>query len=141
MRGRQPAIQAQSGFCMPSQNMLSVKLREELGYGVSQVGVGWSVIGLASIYAGAALFGVAFNAIFGLVPTLISLNFVAGEAIRVFAYATVLLGIGSMLGNALGGLLRDWTQSFTAIYAVALVLCLLLLGLTISLPKVAKRRD
>ena len=176
------AIMFMSGLaCMPSQNMLSAYLREELGYDVAQVGMAWSVIGMAgmaggfamgaladwisaraslaltfamltlsalafllnagvaTVYLGAALFGVAFNAIFGLVPTLISLNFVASEATRVFACATVLLGVGSMLGNALGGLLRDWTQSFAAIYAVAFGVCLLLLGLALSLPRVAVR--
>jgi predicted MFS family arabinose efflux permease len=84
---------------------------------------------LALTFALLALSALAFLVNAGLVSIFV------GEATRVFAYATVMLGVGSMLGNALGGLLRDWTQSFTAIYAVALVLCLLLLGLTLSLPK------
>lgn len=90
----------------------------------------WAIVGAA------AVFGFAFNATFGLVPAYIGQHFASAEATRVFGYATVMLGLGSMLGNAASGLLRDWAHSFTPIYLLALLLCVLLVWITLALPKV-----
>jgi hypothetical protein len=52
----------------------------------------------------------------------------------------VALGLGSMLGNLLGGLLREQQQSFVPVYLASLGVNLLLIGLSLSLPGAQRRR-
>ena len=96
-----------------------------MGHGVG-LGVGPGVV-----LAGAMLFGLAFNALFGLVPALVSQRFAVFEASQVFAFSNVALGLGSMLGNLAGGLLRQRLQSFVPVFWVILLLELLLLALSL----------
>ncbi len=91
------------------------------------------------VYLGAAIFGLAFNAIFGLVPAYISLNFPKSTAAMVFGMANVALGVGSMLGNYFGGAVYDWTQSFSLLYQVSTGVALLLVLLTVFLERLPKR--
>ena len=95
---------------------------------------------LWEVLAGAALFGLVFNAIFGLVPAFVSLSFDAHKATAVFALSNVALGLGSMLGNLLGGLLREQQQSFVPVYLASLGVDLLLIGLSLFLPGAQRRR-
>lgn len=85
------------------------------------------------VLLGAALFGLAFNSIFGLVPAFVSLSFDTHKATAVFALSNVMLGLGSMLGNLLGGLLRERLQSFVPVYLGSLGVELLLIGLSLYL--------
>ncbi len=85
------------------------------------------------VYVGAAIFGLAFNAIFGLVPAYVSLNFPKSTATQIFGLATVLLGVGSMIGNFSGGMIHDYLHSFSAIFQISTVTALLLAVLTFSL--------
>lgn len=61
-------------------------------------------------------FGTAFYAIFGLVPAYISQTFGKGEAAIVFSTGNIALGAGGIIGNLLGGLLKDASGTFTAAY-------------------------
>jgi predicted MFS family arabinose efflux permease len=88
---------------------------------------------LWEVLIGAGLFGLSFNAIFGLVPAFVSLCFNANMATAVFAASNVMLGLGSMLGNLLGGLLREQQQSFVPVYVSALAIDLLLILLSLYL--------
>jgi predicted MFS family arabinose efflux permease len=92
------------------------------------------------IMLGAALFGLAFNAIFGLLPAFVSQSFDAHKATTVFALGNFMLGSGSMLGNLLGGVLRDYQQSFVPVYIGSLGVDLLLIGLSLYLRRASQRR-
>jgi len=85
------------------------------------------------VYVGAAIFGLAFNAIFGLVPAYVSLNFPKSTATPIFGLATVLLGVGSMIGNFFGGMIHDYLNSFSVIFQISTATGLLLAVLSFSL--------
>jgi MFS family permease len=85
------------------------------------------------VLIGAGLFGMSFNAIFGLIPAFVSLSFNASKATAVFAASNVMLGLGSMLGNLLGGLLREQQQSFVPVYVGALAIDFLLILMSLYL--------
>lgn len=95
---------------------------------------------LWEVLLGAGLFGLAFNAIFGLVPAFVSLSFDAQKATAVFALSNATLGLGSMLGNLLGGLLREKLQSFVPVYLGSFAFELVLLGLSLYLHQVRQKR-
>jgi predicted MFS family arabinose efflux permease len=76
---------------------------------------------LTVIYAGAVAFGLAFYAIFGLVPAYTSIIFSKEEATSVFGIGNVLLGLGGMVGNYFAGLAREYTGSFETTYWIVLV--------------------
>lgn len=88
---------------------------------------------VGEVLVGAALFGLAFNAIFGLIPAFVSLSFAAQKATAVFALGNVALGLGSMLGNLLGGVLREQQQSFVPVYWGCFGVALLLVALSFYL--------
>ncbi|WP_342616754.1 MFS transporter [Rhodoferax sp. GW822-FHT02A01] len=91
------------------------------------------------VLIGAGLFGLSFNAIFGLVPAFVSLSFDANKATAVFAASNVMLGLGSMLGNLLGGLLREQQQSFVPVYVGSLGIDFLLILLSLHLQRTHRR--
>jgi predicted MFS family arabinose efflux permease len=93
------------------------------------------------VLIGAGLFGLSFNAIFGLVPAFVSLSFDANKATAVFAASNVMLGLGSMLGNLLGGLLREQQQSFVPVYAGSLAIDFLLILLSLYLQHTHRRQS
>jgi MFS family permease len=74
---------------------------------------------LTEIYLGAALFGLAFNAIFGLIPAYVSLTYSARMTAPIFGFSNVMLGLGAMAGNMIGGLIKEVTGSFQTSYALA----------------------
>lgn len=71
------------------------------------------------LYLAAIAFGISFYAIFGLVPAYISHAFGTGAAL-VFAFGNIALGLGGIVGNTLGGVLKVSTGSFEPIYLVML---------------------
>ena len=79
---------------------------------------------ILSIYAAASLFGLAFYAIFGLVPAYISHIYKDGKAALVFAFGNVALGFGGIIGNALGGYVKEESGSFSWIYLTILLAAL-----------------
>lgn len=85
------------------------------------------------VYLAAAIFGLSFNAIFGLVPAFVSLNFSKSLSTLIFGIATVLLGLGSMLGNLWGGMIHDYTKSFLPIYQISTITAVILALLALVL--------
>ena len=82
-------------------------------------------------YVAAFFFGLAFYAIYGLVPAYISHVFSKGSATMVFAMGNLALGIGGIVGNTLGGHLKTLLGSFDYIYTV--VLCAAIMSVLLSL--------
>jgi predicted MFS family arabinose efflux permease len=72
------------------------------------------------LYVAAVTFGISFYAIFGLVPAYISHVFGLGSAALVFAFGNIALGFGGIVGNMLGGALKETTGSFQPIYFIML---------------------
>jgi predicted MFS family arabinose efflux permease len=72
------------------------------------------------LYVAAVTFGISFYAIFGLVPAYISHVFGLGRAALVFAFGNIALGLGGIVGNMLGGTLKEMTGSFEPIYVIML---------------------
>ncbi|MDA7792352.1 MFS transporter [bacterium] len=78
-------------------------------------------VSFASLVIMSVAFGIAFYAIFGLVPAYISQNFRGPAASIVFAAGNIALGAGGIIGNSLGGVLRQTAGSFDSIYILILV--------------------
>lgn len=81
---------------------------------------------LWQMYLGAALFSLAFNAIFGLIPAYISLAFPARLTTPLFGLGNVMLGTGAMIGNYVGGVTKDVLGSFVPVFSANLVIALCL---------------
>lgn len=64
---------------------------------------------------GAFLFAFVYYAMFGLVAAYIAFYFGTGSAV-VFAVGNVLMGLGAVLGNVVGGTLKEFTGSFESVY-------------------------
>ncbi|SAK86507.1 putative 3-hydroxyphenylpropionic transporter MhpT [Caballeronia pedi] len=77
---------------------------------------------LWQLRAAAVCFGWSFYAIYGLIPAYISKTVEPNAATRVFAVANVFLGLGTTLGNALGGRIPGWYGSLQGVFVVASVL-------------------
>ncbi|MBI3900163.1 MAG: MFS transporter [Gammaproteobacteria bacterium] len=83
------------------------------------------------IYAGAAGFGLAFYAIYGLVPAYISVAFRGAGATTLSGVTNVLAGVGGVIGNLSGGMTKQLFGSFSTVYFV--ILCAALTALLLSL--------
>lgn len=86
-------------------------------------------------YLAAFLFAVAFYPIFGLVPTYIGQIVHVSRLTQAFGIANVLIGLGGVCGNFLGGLTKDMTGSFSSVYAAVAMLLLLQVALVFMLRK------
>ena len=69
-----------------------------------------------SLFAMAVSFGLAFYAIFGLVPAYISKVYKNQTAALVFSFGNIALGCGGLIGNVLGGVFKANTGNFEYIY-------------------------
>ena len=86
----------------------------------------------------AVLFATAFYPIFGLIPAYVSkLASSSAMAVSIFGVANVMQGSGGMLGNYGAGLLANHSGSFAGVYAVISGVGVLLIVLTLKLPKEA----
>ncbi|CAM3813953.1 MFS transporter [Ectopseudomonas alcaliphila] len=86
----------------------------------------------------AVLFSTAFYPIFGLIPAYVSkLASSSAMAISVFGIANVMQGSGGILGNYGAGLLANHSGSFAGVYTVISVVGVLLIVLTLKLPREA----
>ncbi|UZJ58018.1 MFS transporter [Pseudomonas sp. KU26590] len=86
-------------------------------------------------YLAAFLFAAAFYPIFGLVPTYIGQIVHVSRLTQAFGIANVLIGLGGVCGNFLGGLTKDTTGSFSSVYAAVAMLLLLQVALVLMLKK------
>ena len=86
----------------------------------------------------AGLFSTAFYPIFGLIPAYVSkLASSSAMAVSIFGVANVMQGSGGMLGNYGAGLLANHSGSFSGIYAAISGIGVLLIVLTLQLPREA----
>ncbi|HEX9447663.1 MAG TPA: MFS transporter, partial [Dongiaceae bacterium] len=84
-------------------------------------------------------FGLAFYAIFGLVPAYISACFRGDAATLLFGIGNIALGLGGLLGNLGGGYAKSVTGSFAPIYGLVLLASLLLIILAWATPNERRR--
>jgi len=73
-------------------------------------------------YVAAFLFALAFYPVFGLVPSYIGQIVPVSRLTQAFGIANVLIGLGGVCGNFLGGFSKDLTGSFSSIYWVVALL-------------------
>ena len=86
----------------------------------------------------AVLFSTAFYPIFGLIPAYVSkLASSSAMAVSIFGIANVMQGTGGMLGNYGAGLLANHSDSFAGVYAAISCVGVVLIVLTLKLPKEA----
>lgn len=86
----------------------------------------------SSFYLAGFLFALAFYPVFGLVPTYLGQIVPLAYLTRAFGIANVLIGLGGMLGNFLGGASKELVGSFAPLYlciAGLLLVQLLVVGL------------
>lgn len=83
--------------------------------------------------AAAACFGLSFYAVYGLIPAYISKTVHPHSATTVFAVANVFLGLGTTLGNVIGGYIPSWHGSLQDVFIVASVLACMGMLLTMIL--------
>ncbi|HVJ41348.1 MAG TPA: MFS transporter [Dongiaceae bacterium] len=79
-------------------------------------------------------FGLAFYAIFGLVPAYISAWFRGDAATLLFGLGNIALGLGSLLGNFSGGYAKSLTGSFAPVYGLVFAAALLQILLALVTP-------
>lgn len=77
------------------------------------------------IYTAAALFGLSFYAIYGIIPAYISHVYKGGRAALVFSFGSVVLGVGGVLGNVAGGMIKEYSGTFFGIYSIILLAAIL----------------
>lgn len=90
---------------------------------------------IPAFYVAAFLFAIAFYPIFGLVPTYIGQIVDVSRLTQAFGIANVLIGLGGVCGNFLGGFSKDLTGSFSSIYVVVAVLLFVQLAMVFLLRK------
>lgn len=90
-------------------------------------------VGIFQLYVIASAFGLAFYAIFGLLPAYISHNYQGNKASIVFAFGNIALGLGGIIGNAAGGLIKQETGSFAGLYSAILIVTCVSIGLCFRL--------
>jgi MFS family permease len=84
--------------------------------------------------AAAACFGWAFYAIYGLIPAYVSKTAEPQAATKVFAIANVFLGLGTTLGNVVGGRIPGWSGSLQGVFIAASALGVAGVIVTMMLP-------
>ncbi len=83
------------------------------------------------VLTGAAVaFGLAFYAVFGLVPSYISKTADPVSATSIFGIANVMLGLGTTFGNFLGGATQSTLGSFVWVYVG--VIAIAAIGIAVS---------
>ncbi len=85
------------------------------------------------------LFGLAFYAIFGLVPAYVSASFRGDAATLLFGLGNIALGLGGLLGNVIGGYGKSIAGSFTPIYAIVALAAVILVLLALATPNERRR--
>jgi MFS family permease len=94
-----------------------------------------------AMIAAAVAFALAFYPIFGLVPAYIGKTLSGAQATRAFGIANVMLGLGGMLGNLIGGWSRTGTGTFVWIYLAVAATALVLAALAAALPAEGREGD
>ncbi|MBN3788101.1 MFS transporter [Burkholderia sp. Ac-20353] len=84
----------------------------------------WFNVGAPGLYVSALLFGLSFYPIFGLVPAYLSKTLPPDALTKAFGMANVMVGVGGMVGNFVGGWVKSQFGSLSIVYvAITLLLC------------------
>ncbi len=87
----------------------------------------------AIVFCSAVLFGLAYYGFFGLIPAYISKTISKEHSSSILGVSFFALGVGSALGNYLGGLSKTLTASFITTYFSISLICIVLIYLSILL--------
>ncbi|WP_366553655.1 MFS transporter [Aquibaculum sediminis] len=127
-----------AGFVLGSlSDRTGVRLALLISYGfvfLSAAILVFAPVGHLPVAAG-VLFALAFYPIFGLVPAYIAKMAGGRRATAIFGIANVTLGLGGVIGNYLGGIVKDATGTFIWVYVAVAVTGVLLGLLALSLPR------
>jgi predicted MFS family arabinose efflux permease len=129
-----------SGFAVGAlADRITVRLGMFLTYGVLAASCLLLLVArggdnLTALYGATVAFGISFYAVFGLVPAYIGHFFGSGSAALVFAFGNIALGLGGVVGNALGGWLKASSGSFAPIYIVMLTAAVVSAALSAMMP-------
>jgi predicted MFS family arabinose efflux permease len=88
----------------------------------------------APVYAALVVFGMAYNAIFGLFAAWISRRFAAAAAAQLMGFTMVSSGLGSMSGNYSAGLITGLAGGYILLYTLIAALTALLALMSLMLP-------
>lgn len=122
-----------SGFALGAvADRIGIRTMLTVSYGLlAAAGLLVAVQGDAVVMMSAAVaFGLAFYAVFGLVPSYISKTADPAEATSIFGIANVMLGLGTTVGNFLGGYSQTQLGSFVWVYIA--VVAVALTGIAVS---------
>ena len=102
----------------------SAKTAMIITYGISVLSIASVVFldGAPAALLACAIFGLTYNGIFGLHPTYVSRILPPDKTARLFGLLNLSLGLGSMIGNYAGGIIKKATGSFTLAYQLMLVM-------------------
>jgi MFS family permease len=122
-----------SGFALGAvADRIGIRTMLTVSYGLlAAAGLLVALQGDAVLMMSAAVaFGLAFYAVFGLVPSYISKTADPAEATSIFGIANVMLGLGTTVGNFLGGYSQTQLGSFVWVYVA--VVAVALTGIVVS---------
>ncbi|MFR9676635.1 MFS transporter [Streptomyces sp. TR06-5] len=80
-------------------------------------------------------FAVSFYPVYGLVPAYVSKKAKGAAATVIFGVTNITQGVGGIVGNYVGGLLKNWTDDFMWYYVVIALVAVVLAVLTLQLPR------
>jgi predicted MFS family arabinose efflux permease len=129
-----------SGFAVGAlSDRITVRLGMFLTYGILAASCLLLLVArggdnFTALYGATVAFGVSFYAVFGLVPAYIGHFFGGGSAALVFAFGNIALGLGGIVGNTVGGWLKESSGSFAPIYFVMLAAALVSAALSAIMP-------
>lgn len=86
------------------------------------------------VYAALVVFGMAYNAIFGLFAAWIARRFAAAAAAQLMGFTMVSSGMGSMSGNYSAGLITGQAGGYESLYTLIAVLVGLIVLMALLLP-------
>ena len=89
----------------------------------------------AGVLMACGVFGLIYNAIFGLHPTYVSKTLPPEKTAKLFGLLNLSLGIGSMAGNYFGGYIKESTGSFIILYQLMGVVSVLAVGVCFVIKK------
>ena len=136
------AVGMVGGFAMGAlADRLTVKRTMAVTYALllASAALVWGHPSPGAIILSAALFGLAFYAIFGLVPAYISLVFPPNLTTQIFGIGNITLGAGSMVGNFAGGYLKEINGSFAPVYLMIVMAAAALTVLALIVPREDRR--
>lgn len=119
----------------------SAKTAMLITYGVSVFSIAAVVFigGAPGALLACAIFGLTYNGIFGLHPTYVSRILPPDKTARLFGLLNLSLGLGSMVGNYAGGVIKKATGSFTLAYELMLVMAFLAVAICLMIKSDRKK--